>query len=104
MDTNDDDTTTTTVLHTGRTKAGRDTINTILTYATKARREFVDLVTGKVTVELNFPVELVRKFIDVDGKHAELYEVDPTTYVYLSLGIRSVQAVRIVITTTAIPV
>ena len=70
-----------------RTKAGRAWINAILDGATSVTKIEIDLVDDDRSSE-KIPVDLLRKFIEIDGRDAALYQVSGNEYVYLTGGSR----------------
>lgn len=66
-----------------RTKAGRAWIAKILDSATLVVRVEIDNVAD-TRQETALPVELLRKFVEIDGRDAVIYELTETDFVYIS--------------------
>lgn len=66
-----------------RTKAGRAWIAKILDCATYAVRVEIDNVAD-TRQETEIPVALLRKFVEIDGRDAVIYELTDTDFVYIS--------------------
>lgn len=90
------------ITHSARTKAGRAFIERVLSYATKINRVEIDNVTDERKHVDAVSIDLVRKFIDIDGRAAEIFEVEPTRFVYF-IGASVRHVTRFTIHTVAIP-
>lgn len=66
-----------------RTKAGRAWIAKILDCATSVVRVEIDNVAD-TRQETEIPVELLRKFVEIDGRDAVIYELTENDFVYIS--------------------
>lgn len=65
-----------------RTKAGRAWIAKILDCTTSIVQVEIDVVTDERT-QSTLSVDLLRQFIEIDGRDAVLYEISDNTFVYL---------------------
>jgi hypothetical protein len=68
-----------------RTKAGRAWIARILDSATYVTRIEIDNVTDART-RSTIPVELLQRFVEIDGRDAVIYEIDDTAFVYVNVS------------------
>ena len=73
-------------LHRARNKSGRQMIEQVFAYVTRIDLEDVDNVTGDRRHVRAVDIEMVREFIRIDGRAAELWELDECTFVYLCGG------------------
>lgn len=86
-----------------KTKAGRARIAQILDYANRITKTEIDNITDERSVEPAMSIDLIRQFIEIDGKTAELYEIGDCEFVYFS-GSGSCYVTRYNIHTVAMPV
>ena len=70
--------------HKARNKAGRAWIAAILDAVTRITRVDIDNITDKREERASFPVELLRRFIEVDGRDAVIFEISANEFAYLT--------------------
>jgi hypothetical protein len=87
-----------------RTKAGRAWIQTILASTTRVDRVDIDNWTDEHKHHQSRTVDLIRRFIEVDGKDAELVEVEPRRYLYFTGSPSNRYVIRYTLTTYAFDV
>lgn len=93
---------TTPLLIKARTKAGRARIARILDYAQHVTKTEIDNITDERSVEPARSIDLLRQFIEIDGKSAELYEIADCEFVYFT-GSSAQYVTRYNIHTIAMP-
>lgn len=86
-----------------RTKAGRAWIAAILDASTRVMKIEIDNLTDERTSSA-FPVQLLRGFIEIDGRDAVLYQIAPNEYVYMHGGASCRYVTKYVIRTYAFDV
>lgn len=90
-------------VYSAKTKAGRAWISKILESATRVSKIEIDLLTEERTSE-EFPIELLRQFIEIDGRSAVLHQIENLEYVYLMGAPYSQYVTKYVIRTYAFDV
>ena len=88
--------------HKARNKAGRAWITAILDGATRITRIEIDNITDKRKEHHSFPIDLLRRFVEIDGRDAVIFEVSANEFVYLTGSDR--QVIKYVIRTYAFDV
>lgn len=87
--------------HKARNKAGREMIERVLRYATRVEKVDINLVTGEQSAQTTISIDLMRRFLEISGRDAELHELAPCEFVYVSAHARG--ALRCTIRTVAMP-
>lgn len=66
-----------------KTKDGRAWIAAVLEAATSIVKIDFDLVTDTRALQSTVSADLIKRFVEIDGRRARLYETAPREYIYL---------------------